>query len=148
MPIINAEVEINAPVDHVFALAKDIERFPDIMPDVESVKILERDGSYTVSEWVGLIRQFNRKVKWTEEDKWDDEARSCEFRQTKGDFSKYEGTWNFADLGGGRTSMKLMLDYEFDVPLIGPLIKSVVAKLVKANCESMCQSLKNAAEAR
>lgn len=147
MPVIQSEVEIAAPVDRVYAMARDIERFPEIMPDVEAVRIVERDGSRTVSEWTGLIRQFNHTVKWTEEDDWNDAARHCAFRMLKGDFSKYEGTWDFADLGGNRTAMKLVLDYEFNLPLLGPLIKAVVKKLVQANCDSMCQALKRAAEA-
>jgi ribosome-associated toxin RatA of RatAB toxin-antitoxin module len=145
VPIIESDIVINAPLDEVYALAKDVERFPDIMPDVESVTVLFRDGNRTVTEWVGVIRQFARKVKWTEEDEWDDANHRCVFRMTQGDFSKYEGTWDFVAQGDA-TKMVLVLDYEFDVPLIGPIIKGVVHKLVRANCDSMVTALKKAAE--
>ena len=145
MPIVRSSIEINATIDKVYALAKDVERFPEIMPDVESVKIVAREGNRTISQWVGVIRQFKRTVKWTEEDEWDDKQRRCVFRLTQGDFSKYEGRWDFLEVDGG-TKMVLVLDYEFSVPLIGPIIKGVVQKLVTANCEAMLRALKGEAE--
>jgi len=145
MPTITSEIIVNADVEKVYALAKDVERFPDIMPDVEKVTVIERAGSRTVTEWVGKIRQFNRTVKWTEEDHWDDAAKTCTFEQLKGDFSLYRGTWKFAPANGG-TRMTLIVEYEYDVPLIGPLIRKVVQKLVQANCDQMLAALKRAAE--
>jgi ribosome-associated toxin RatA of RatAB toxin-antitoxin module len=145
MPTITSEITVHADVEKVYALAKDVEHFPDIMADVEKITVLEREGNRTVTEWVGKIRQFNRTVKWTEEDHWNDAERSCAFEQIKGDFSLYRGLWKFEPANGG-TRMTLTLEYEYDVPLIGPLIKKVVQKLVKANCDQMLDALKREAE--
>ena len=38
MAIVESSVIIRAPVDQVMALAKDIERFPEFMKDVQSVE--------------------------------------------------------------------------------------------------------------
>src|SRR2546422_11372662 len=85
---------IHAPLDRVYALAKDVEAFPSFMPDVESIRVLQRDGSRTVTEWVGVVK--GRPVRWVEDDDWDDARHVCTFRQREGDFTRYEGAWTFA----------------------------------------------------
>jgi ribosome-associated toxin RatA of RatAB toxin-antitoxin module len=141
MPNVESVVHVGAPPDRVYAVAKDVERFPEFLPDVESVTVLERDGSRVVSAWVGLVREFNRTIKWTEADDWDDAARRCEFRATEGDWDRYQGEWTF-DAEDGGTRVRLALDFEMNVPLIGPLIRRVLAKLVRNNCDRMLEALK------
>lgn len=138
--------EIKAPIDAVYALAKDVERFPEIMPDVDSVEVVSREGSRLVTRWVGNIRQFNRKLKWEEWDEWNDSDYSCEFEQTEGDFTVYRGGWKFTT-DGATTTAQLTVEFELHVPLVGALIKNVVAKLTKANCEGMLEALGTTAEA-
>ncbi|NCO32599.1 MAG: hypothetical protein AUJ92_06115 [Armatimonadetes bacterium CG2_30_59_28] len=148
MPTVLSEITIDSPPDAVYALAKDVEKFPDFMPDIESVKIVKDDGrGRTVSEWVGKIRQFNRTLKWTEEDFWNDTERVCEFKQTKGDFTEYGGVWRFSpSKEPNATEIELQVDYVFDIPLIGNLIKAVLQKLVQQNADSILQALKKHAE--
>jgi coenzyme Q-binding protein COQ10 len=136
MPSVESVVQIAAPPEAVYAVAKDVERFPEFLPDVESVKVVAREGGRVVSEWVGLVREFNRKLRWTEEDDWDDAARRCLFRATEGDWDRYEGEWTFEPEAGG-TRVRLALDFDFNVPLIGALIRRVVARLVRKNCDRM-----------
>lgn len=145
MPGIHSEITVNTPVDVVYSLAKQVERFPDIMPDVESVEVLERDGQNTITHWVGSIKQFNRTIQWTEEDEWDDETHTCKFRLKEGDFDKYEGTWKFEETPEG-TRVCLDLEYEYNVPLIGAIIKALVRKLMQQNTDQMLAALKQEAE--
>lgn len=140
MPIIEVETIIKAPVERVYAAAKEIERFPEFMPNIQEVEIVEREGSSTVSRWVGRVEEFNRTIKWMERDEWDDGTRSCTFRATEGDWDKYEGLWTFEEHPEG-TRVYVKLDFDFNVPLIGPLIKGLLAKLVKANSQEMLQGL-------
>ena len=140
MPIIEVETIINAPVQRVYAAAKEIERFPEFMPNVQTVEVVEREGSSTVSRWVGRVEEFNRTIKWMERDEWDDGTRACKFKATEGDWDKYEGLWTFEEHPDG-TRVYLKLDFEFDVPLIGPLIKGLLAKLVKGNSQEMLEGL-------
>ncbi len=129
MPRIESSIEINGPIDEVYALAKNIESFPEFMPDLKSVKVIERseDGSRVVSEWVGIVKEFKTTVKWTEEDIWDDSEKKCVFSLVKGDYSQYSGVWTFVDLGG-KTRFESVIDVEYDVPLVGALIKGLIAK--------------------
>lgn len=148
MPHIDNEVLVNAPLDKVYALAKDVESFPNFMPDVESVHVSERspDGTRTVTDWVGVASDFKLKVRWTEEDVWDDSAHTCRFHQTKGDYTSYGGLWTFSDEGGGLTKFASAIDYELEVPLIGPLLKRVVARLMQSNTQKILEAVKTRAE--
>ena len=145
MPTIESEIIIARPVAQVYALAKDIERFPEFMADVESVEILEDDPPRRVSRWVGAVKEFNRTIQWTEEDYWDDEAYVCTFRQLEGDFSKYQGRWEFVAVPEG-TKMYLEVEYEYNIPLIGALIKNLLRKKMQQNTDSMLAALKARAE--
>ncbi|MBC7287100.1 MAG: SRPBCC family protein, partial [Armatimonadetes bacterium] len=141
-----AEVAINAPLEKVYAIAKDIERFPEFMEDVEKVEIVSKTPDRQVSMWVAVVREFGRRITWTEEDFWSDEEHLCRFRQIDGDFTSYEGVWSFVQSDGG-TLVRLEVTYEYRVPLVGPLIQNLLRKKVQHNCEAMLAALKARAEA-
>ncbi|MFO8079508.1 MAG: SRPBCC family protein [Armatimonadota bacterium] len=145
MATVESMIVIAAPVETVYAIAKDVERFPEFMDDVQDVEILEEDGQRRVSHWVGLIEEFNRTLEWTEEDYWDDEEHSCRFEMLEGDFTEYSGIWTFEEEEGG-TLVKLVVDYEYAVPLIGPLIKKLLHRKVQQNCDNMLSAIKKQAE--
>src|SRR2546426_4645858 len=134
MAQVAATVFIRAPLDRVYALAKDVEAFPSFMPDVESIRVQQRDGSRTVTEWVGVVQ--GRRVRWVEDDDWDDARHVCTFRQREGDFTRYEGTWTFAavDQGAGTA---LVVDFELELPLAGALLSHLLKGLVRKNLEGM-----------
>jgi ribosome-associated toxin RatA of RatAB toxin-antitoxin module len=148
MPHIDNEVLVAAPLDQVYRLAKDVESFPRFMPDVESVVVTERspDGLRTITEWIGVASDFKLKVRWTEEDLWDDDTHTCRFQQTKGDYQSYSGLWTFAPNAAGGTKFSSALDYELEIPLIGPLLKKIVARLMKDNTQKILDAIKTRAE--
>lgn len=140
MPEVHSEIFIPAPVKRVYTLAKDIERLPQFLPNVEQVKVRSRDGNLTVSEWVGLVPEFKRKLRWVEEDIWSDEERKCEFRSVSGDWDRYEGVWRFEEKDMG-TRVSLDISYEYNVPLVGALIKKLLHKLVARSAEETLEGL-------
>jgi ribosome-associated toxin RatA of RatAB toxin-antitoxin module len=143
MARVEATAHIHAPLDEVYQVAKDVEEFPTFMPDVESVKVLQRDGSRTVTQWVGVVQ--GRKVRWVEDDEWDDTRHLCTFRQREGDFTRYEGAWTFAASAGG-TQTTLVVDFELELPLAGALLSNLLRILVRKNLESMLGAMKGRLE--
>ena len=141
MPEVVSEIIIPQPPPRVYAVAREVERFPEFLPDVESVVITEREGERVTSEWVGLVREFGRKIKWTEEDRWDEAGLRCDFRTLKGDWDRYEGSWTFEPHPDG-CLVRLRLDYDLNVPLIGALIRGLLKKLVQKNSDQMLLGLK------
>ena len=145
MPSVRSAVTISAPLAEVYALCRDIEAFPEFMDDVEEVEILEQTPERQVSRWVGVVKEFKRTITWTEEDFWNDEQHTCRYQQLEGDYSEYGGTWSFEESAGG-TDVELVVNYEYDVPLIGKLIKGLLLKKMQQNCDSMLAAIKAEAE--
>jgi len=147
MPHIENTVLVNAPLQTVFAAARDQESFPQFMPDVESLTIVERspDGRRTVSDWVAVASDFKLKVRWTEEDIWDEAAHELRFTQLKGDYTAYGGVWKFTEEDGG-TRFQSEIDYDLEIPLIGALLKAVVARLMRDNTQKILEAIKVRAE--
>jgi coenzyme Q-binding protein COQ10 len=140
---VTATTRIGAPLADVYRVAKDIEKFPEFMPDVQSIRILDRAGSRLTVEWVGLMQ--GRKIRWVEEETWDDAAHRSTFHLVEGDFSKFEGSWSFEAVPGG-TQAVLILDYEMELPLAGALLSNLLKVLVRKNLEGMLASLKGRLE--
>ncbi|MBS1723745.1 MAG: SRPBCC family protein [Armatimonadetes bacterium] len=145
MPTVETTTWIDAPLERVYSIAKRNEDFPNFMKDVLSLTVVEREGTKTVSDWVGLVSAFGLKVRWRQEDDWDDDGHECRFRQLKGDYDKLEGTWSFKDENGG-TRFDSVVDYEYNVPTIGALVKKVIHGLVVKNLEDTLAAIKDRAE--
>ena len=110
MGLLELQTTIAAPLEHVYSVAKNIETFASFIPDVESINIVDRDDSTgrVVADWVGLIPEFKQKIRWTEEDIWDDAAHTCNFRQLKGEYKVFEGVWVFEEVEeSARSSRRL-----------------------------------------
>lgn len=148
MPRVESSIVIQATPSAVMVVAQDNERFPEFMADVRSLKVLERsdDGARVVSDWVGVVPKFGATIHWVEEDLWDLAAGTCTFRQIKGDYKKFEGVWTFAPEGEGATRFSSVVDYEIEIPLVGPLIKTIIQKTVRDNVESTLKALKQRCE--
>ncbi len=147
MPRIELSLSINAPVERVWEVARDVERFPDFMEDLQSLRILETsdDGNRTLTEWVGVIREFKMTIRWTQEDVWDPVAHRDDFRMVKGDMDRMEGWWQFTPENGA-TRFDSVVDYEYNVPLIGPMIKALIKKKMTSNLVSQMEAIKRKAE--
>lgn len=149
MPHIEQSVQVAAPIEQVYRIARDVEAFPQFMDDLQSLTVTERseDGHRTVSEWVGLIREFKMTVKWTQEDLWDDDAHCDTFRMLKGDMDSMEGVWQFTAESPEQTRFDSSVDYEYNVPLIGPMVKNLIKKKMTDNLQATLEAIKQRAEA-
>lgn len=136
MPTVETSVWIAAPLDVVYAIAKDSERYPQYMKEVQSVTPVEREGGRFVADWVGIVPTFGLKVRWRQEEIWDDASHQSAFRQLSGDYDLLEGAWSFAEENGG-TRFDQKLDYEYNVPTLGPLVKKVIHSIVVKNLEAI-----------
>jgi ribosome-associated toxin RatA of RatAB toxin-antitoxin module len=152
MPQVESTIFMRAPLPLVWELAQDVEKYPGFMPDLDGVKVLEREPvnaetTRVVSEWHARIKQMNRKIDWTEEDIWNTKDHTCHFWQMRGDFDEYKGEYSFVDEDNG-TRATLKMEYRFDIPLIGAMMQKVIQKLMQDNCTSMLRALRDEAERR
>ncbi len=148
MPRIEQSVHISASPAVTYKIAKNVEAFPEFMEDLQSLTVTERseDGLRTVSDWVGIIKAFKMKIRWTQEDLWDDVALRDSFKMLRGDMDRMEGYWQFNQLEDGTTEFESVLDYEINVPMVGPMVKGLVKKLMTDNLQSTLDAIKRKAE--
>lgn len=145
MPAVDTSVWINAPLSKVYEIAKDNRSFPEFMKDVKSLTVVEESNGRVVSDWVGVVPNFMIKVRWQQEDVWDDAAHTCTFRQIKGDYDRMDGDWKFSEENGG-TRFDSHVEYEYNVPTLGPLVKKVIHGIVVKNLENVLNAIKERAE--
>ena len=143
MPYVETATTVAAPAKVVYELAKDQERFPEFMPDVEIVVVLERHADRVISRWKTLVEEA--PIEWIEEDRFDDEALRIDYKLLEGDLDKFEGAWTFVERDGA-THVHLGVDYDFGVPTLAELIGPTLEKKVRENSEMMLIALKKQAE--
>jgi coenzyme Q-binding protein COQ10 len=144
VPYVTTSIAIDAPAALIYELAKDQERFPQFMPDVESVTVVERHDDRVLTRWKTLIE--DAPIEWLEEDRFDDVALRIDYKLLEGDLDTFEGAWTFvADPAG--TLVTLDVTYDFGVPTLAELIGPTLEKKVRENAEMMLAALKVEAEA-
>ncbi|MGI5838253.1 MAG: type II toxin-antitoxin system RatA family toxin [bacterium] len=143
MPHVEASIEVKGPVTAVYDLAKNMERYPEFMKDVVSVKVIARDSASTITEWVTKLE--GKTLKWKEKDMFDDAAKHIRYQQTEGDLKKFEGDWFFTPTPEG-TKVTLTVDFEFGIPMVAALLHPIARIKVRENCEMMLQGIKQQVE--
>jgi ribosome-associated toxin RatA of RatAB toxin-antitoxin module len=143
MPFVETAIVVHAPARDVYELAKEQDRFPDFMPDVQSVTIVERSPGRIVARWKTLVE--DAPIEWLEEDVFDDAALRVDYRLIEGDFDVFEGSWTFVERDGA-THVTLGVEYDFGVPTLAELIGPTLERKVRENSEMMLAALKNEVE--
>src|SRR5579872_4151601 len=98
MPYVETSIVIAAPARVVYELAKEQERFPEFMPDVETVTVLERHPDLILTRWKTLVEEA--PIEWIEEDRFNDADLRIDYKLLEGDLDKFEGSWTFAEESG------------------------------------------------
>lgn len=105
------QVEINAPIEQVFAIAADIEHAPVWQGSLKDVEVLSKnaDGrAETVeTESDAKVKRVKSRLKFTY-----DEPTSITWDQLKGETKSLHGWWTLEDLGDDRTRATYGLDVD------------------------------------
>jgi ribosome-associated toxin RatA of RatAB toxin-antitoxin module len=131
----------------VYQAAKQVTRFPDVLPDLEKVEVLKDDGGGNVrTSWVGTIRvgPMTRQIAWIEDDSWLDTELRCQFELVEGDMKTYDGSWEFVE-NGGECDVTLRVTFELGVPMLGPMVNRMVDQLMQKNCDELLEALEKLA---
>lgn len=117
------EIYVHATPDHVFRLARDVTRWPHVLPHYRRVTVTGRRGERTVAQMVA-VRAFGpvkvpvtwRAEQWPEATDADD--LRLRFRHIRGVTSGMDVTWHIRPQGIGS---KVTIEHEFRrrVPLLG-----------------------------
>ena len=131
----------------VFATARQVTRYPEVMPNLDKVEIVADEGNGTqVSKWdatfsVGPLR---KSLTWSERDHWNEAELTCRFELVEGDMKAYSGTWEFKADGDG-TLIELRVNFELGIAMMGPMIDNIVNQLMQQNCDELLEAIEKLA---
>lgn len=145
------QIESTRKIDYspaiTFAVARQVTRYPEVMPNLDKVAILADEGNgVSISKWdatfsVGPLR---KSISWTERDRWNEAELSCEFELVEGDMKAYNGTWDFVPDGKG-CRIELRVNFELGIAMMGPMIDNIVNQLMQQNCDELLEAIEKLA---
>lgn len=115
-------------------------RFPEFIADIKELRLIRKlPPDRIITDWtIDLGGAF---VKWKEEDIYNDKDFSVSFCMLEGDFSKYEGKWQFEDIGD-ETKICISALFEWGIPNLGKYVGPVLEKKAKLSFKSMLLAIK------
>lgn len=143
MPYVEVSLPVQCEPVVAYPFIKDMEKYPEFMPDLVSVTVVERTAGSTVSDWVSNVD--GRIIKWRELDLFDDTAMHIVYKQLAGDLKKFEGEWRLLPLVDG-TEIRLTVDFDFGIPMIAGLLNPILKKKVRDNSMNMLRCIKEKIE--
>ncbi|WP_018131013.1 type II toxin-antitoxin system RatA family toxin [Effusibacillus pohliae] len=145
MPSVEIRETIRGRADQVYELIKDMESYPQFMPSLNDVKVLERGDNWTITAWDSTLNGMS--FRWRERDEFDEQRNRIRYCQIEGDLKKFEGEW-IVEQDGEQTRVTLTVDFEFGVPMLSALLNPVAKVKLRQNGEAMLQALKQRFEGR
>jgi ribosome-associated toxin RatA of RatAB toxin-antitoxin module len=141
----SASIEIEAPIDAVFAAAADVEASPRWQPEIKVAECIERDGDGNQAlvhmETDAKVRRLGSDIRFSYEG-----PSRISWVQEDGDLKAVEGSWQLEALGDGRTRVTYWLEVDLGrrlgLLIRGPLVGVLRGQLV----DSMPEKLKRFVE--
>jgi uncharacterized membrane protein len=120
-----ASMEIDAPIEHVWAVVEDVESVPEWQGAVDSMHPLERDGqgrpTLCESASDAKVTTVRSKLRFSYEP-----PTRLSWTQVSGDLKSLNGSWALEDLGGARTRATIAMDADTGFTL-GLLVRGPAA---------------------
>jgi ribosome-associated toxin RatA of RatAB toxin-antitoxin module len=128
-----SSAEIEAPIAAVYEAAADVEASPRWQPEIKVAECLERDDDGNQAlvhmETDAKVRRLSSDIRFSYE-----EPSRISWVQENGDLKSVEGSWEFEDLGDGRTRVTYWLEVDLGRTLglliRGPLVGVLKGQLV------------------
>lgn len=131
----SASIEIDAPIERVYAVAADVENSPRWQPEIKRAEVIERDAAgnqvLVHTETDAKVRTLQADLRFSY-----DEPTGLQWTQEEGDLKSVDGSWVLEDLGDGRTratySMTVDLGRMLGMVIRGPLVGVLRGQLVES----------------
>ncbi|WNZ59157.1 SRPBCC family protein [Myxococcus sp. MxC21-1] len=140
MPGASRTIIVNAPIEKVFDVITQYERYPEFLSEVKGIRTENRKGNTVdVHYKVDVVKTINYSIHVTEE-----RPTRMSWSYIKGEFMKdNQGSWVLEPEGEGRTKAT----YTVEMALGALVPKSVVSALVETSLPKMLDAFKRRFEA-
>jgi len=144
MPRIEVSVNIKRPKREVYKVIKDIEKFPNFMRDVKSLRIVKRvSDKHFVTLWE--IEIDGAPVNWKEEVFFDDSGSLVRFSMREGSYKRYHGAWLLEDSRYG-TKLTMRVEFDWGIPILEKYVGKALETKARHGLFGMIQAIKKEAE--
>jgi coenzyme Q-binding protein COQ10 len=121
-----------------YKVVEDLERFPEFMPNVNSLVLLESEGNRKVAAWDIMID--DAPLDWIEEGIYDKDNMIVHFRSLEGVFDRFDGFWQVSKTDEG-SRVTFQLTYEIGLPEIEDIVGPILRDRMIDNVESMLEAI-------
>jgi uncharacterized membrane protein len=126
-------ITIAAPLEQVWAIATDLERYPEWAHDVKDVVITSRDDEGRPSQVEFRTSALGRSTHYTLQYDYSDAPRALAWTMVKGDIQRsIEGAYRFTATDDGATNVQYDLQIELVVPLPGFVKRRAERRILNA----------------
>jgi ribosome-associated toxin RatA of RatAB toxin-antitoxin module len=137
-------MSVAAPPERCFAVAADLEHYPEFFNDIKEVEVKERDAQGRPLLVTFRAAAFGRSTSYTLAYDYSDAPHTLAWKLTEGDITtKLDGSYVFDPGVGGGTDVTYHLEAELRVPIPGFIkmratsrIMSYALRDLKARVES------------
>lgn len=134
----------DAALDEVWRIVADLESYPATMPDVLSVRYLERRDNVARSEWCVLLN--GSELSWIEHDVFEPMS-AIHFCQIEGDLEIFRGSWRLERMRRG-VRIELRTEFDIGIPSLAEVLNPIGIHAIQANSHQMLSSICGRAVAR
>ncbi|MCK8817651.1 SRPBCC family protein [Natroniella sulfidigena] len=143
MPTVKESIVVQGDIEQAYQLAKDMESYPDFMPNVINVDLVKEAKNETITSWITEVD--GKKICWKERDIFNDAEYEIIYQQLSGDLKEFNGRWKLESLAQG-TKISLTVNFEFGIPMLSSLLHPILKKKVANNSRSMLEAIKKQIE--
>ncbi|MBV70764.1 MAG: cyclase [Myxococcales bacterium] len=134
------DIVINVPPSQFFDVIADYERYPEILPEMESARIIKREHGEVHAQFTfNLIKRVSYTLAMVETP-----PHRLEWRLVEGPLAKNSGSWQLTPMGDNQT----LAEYSIDLSLGIFVPKAVINRFVVKTMPRLLNHFKYAADAR
>jgi ribosome-associated toxin RatA of RatAB toxin-antitoxin module len=140
------QVEIEARVPRrsaaeMYPVLCDFERYREHTDAVKDVTVTGSQNGASHSDWEVVFR--GGILKWSETDRFDEEARTIHFEQTGGDdLERFVGDWSVDDAEGGCV-VHFRAEFDMGLDTLDSLVEPIAERTLRENIAAILDGLTN-----
>lgn len=131
---------VSAPAADSYRIVVEIERFPEFMQNVNSVRVLREEGNRKLIAWEMTID--DALLDWVEEAQYDSNQMRVDFRAVEGVFERFDGYWQVFPMTCG-SKVELRIEYELGLPEIEHIVGPILKNRLTSNLEIMLNCIQS-----